>query len=1374
MFEAARIGDEISHTSKLGGLVAGMLLGALIAAAILFTIGTGGLGAAVIIGALCTGAAVGGAIGQLLGGLNKTPKGFIATGAKTVIFEGKPAARACVDTADCRDHGRKLIATGIFNVLIEGYPAATVGDQGECSFEITKGSSTILIGGERSQCPGIDIHDEVPAWLQWLHRGLGLLGAFLLLLPCGALRAILSVAMGEAGSRFLGDFGNKHFGKWGGVAGTIVGGMLGGGIGFKSPDIARYLKSTTSSLAAKLKAPSVGAVLGDPVNAITGEVLEEQADFTLPGLIPLTWTRRYGSLHAEKGVCGLSWQTPADARLTMDESGAVLFLDGSPSISLFDRLPEQAPIMEAIGGAVLSLKGEYYQVRTIDGLTYHFGKTAGDTTELPVERITDDTGNSLRFTRDENGLSRIESSSGSVIVVNSHGFLIHAMQLVTDGEEPKTLVNYRYSEDGELLAATDPLGASCTFTYEDRRMTSHTDRNGLAFLFRYDETGRCVHTKGDGGLHEYNFFYNLPEKITQAKNAEGHVTTIRYDDNNLLLEKTDPLGNTTSYEYNERHLPEAVTDPLGRRTEYHYNEAGQPTLIVRPDGTKLEIAYDGRNRPREATDPNGGTWKQTWSSDGLLTSRETPLGAKTTYRYHADGRLAEATDPLGAKTLIQTNAHGDITAVTDPLGNSTSYQRDVLGNILEATLPSGAKTTYHYDAASRLVRVIRPGGAEVHLSYDAEGNLACYRDELGHETRMEYTGIGELAKRINPDGTTVTYRYDGEERLVSVSNERGETIRIRRDKAGRITGQTDYRGNLTRYAWNAAGMLAQKIDPLGTETSYQHDPLGRITETLFSDGTKEEYHYDANDNLVHHRNKSITVARTFDAEGRLTRETQGDFFVESEYDVAGRRTKRTSSHGNTVEFAYDPVGNLSGITINGKTVSGIDRNNLGLPTRETLPNNINKNYRYDIQGRLLTESLFGAPQRWEREYRYDNAGNLITRKDPRFGESSFSYDPMGRVKQATDPEGKIHHFLHDPAGDLLRKEEIESGDRSLEYQDNTYRFNAAGNLVRREGRKNSTWYTWDSTGRLTEALHTNCARTTLRYDALGRRISKETDGRKTDFYWDGERLLSDTRYREAPREYVYYPDTFVPFAAIEGNGNIRYYNNDIAGLPQEVRDEEGNILWQARYDALGRVVRLKGSHRFDNPLRLQGQYYDEELDLCYNRYRYFDPLTCSFISKDPLGLAAGTNLYAYAPNVWGWVDPLGLCKGATSGIPEYTFRGDTRVPAEIFNGGFQPRGTNTDLLGYARHNDPSVFVGTSTSPKTAGGFAGEGGYVYTVRPGSNAVDVNASLGRMSPFPHETEIAVPGGISPSDIMGARQIGSVGLTGPFIKNPNYIPN
>ncbi|MGJ7565566.1 RHS repeat-associated core domain-containing protein [Variovorax sp. GB1R11] len=44
----------------------------------------------------------------------------------------------------------------------------------------------------------------------------------------------------------------------------------------------------------------------------------------------------------------------------------------------------------------------------------------------------------------------------------------------------------------------------------------------------------------------------------------------------------------------------------------------------------------------------------------------------------------------------------------------------------------------------------------------------------------------------------------------------------------------------------------------------------------------------------------------------------------------------------------------------------------------------------------------------------------------------------------------------------------------------------------------------------------------------------------------------------------------------------------------------------------------------------------------YNRYRYYDPYSGRFISKDPIGLNGGINVLSFAPNPVEFIDPLGL------------------------------------------------------------------------------------------------------------------------------------
>jgi RHS repeat-associated protein len=110
------------------------------------------------------------------------------------------------------------------------------------------------------------------------------------------------------------------------------------------------------------------------------------------------------------------------------------------------------------------------------------------------------------------------------------------------------------------------------------------------------------------------------------------------------------------------------------------------------------------------------------------------------------------------------------------------------------------------------------------------------------------------------------------------------------------------------------------------------------------------------------------------------------------------------------------------------------------------------------------------------------------------------------------------------------------------------------------------------------------------------------------------------------------------------DGKTYHYHLDHLGTPRELTDDQGKIVWKVRYKTYGNVA-VKEVEEIENNLRFQGQYFDEETGLHYNRFRYYNPNTGQFITQDPIGLLGGVNNYQYAPNPVGWVDPFGLkCK----------------------------------------------------------------------------------------------------------------------------------
>lgn len=47
------------------------------------------------------------------------------------------------------------------------------------------------------------------------------------------------------------------------------------------------------------------------------------------------------------------------------------------------------------------------------------------------------------------------------------------------------------------------------------------------------------------------------------------------------------------------------------------------------------------------------------------------------------------------------------------------------------------------------------------------------------------------------------------------------------------------------------------------------------------------------------------------------------------------------------------------------------------------------------------------------------------------------------------------------------------------------------------------------------------------------------------------------------------------------------------------------------------------------PIRHVGQYYDAEVNLFYNYFRDYDPITGRYVESDPIGLDGGLNTYGY-------------------------------------------------------------------------------------------------------------------------------------------------
>lgn len=909
----------------------------------------------------------------------------------------------------------------------------------------------------------------------------------------------------------------------------------------------------------------------------------------------------------------------------------------------------------------------------------------------------------------------IESNWGKRLLLkrNGKGQITKVWLEDTPTGEKKLVAAYEYDSNLDLVAQKDESGNGEQYQYHNHLFKQRTLATGFSYYYEWtgsDTKARCKRTWGDNGIYEYHFYWDPKNNKSSAIDSRGKRMDYQYNEFGQITREVDAEGGVHQYEYvNGRKT--AYIDPNGAKTRYTYDSENNLIGTFGPDGPNRRPLFSHSrwyfNGRVTKINNNGAQWRRDYNQRGLICAITAPNHQTTEFLYNDFGLLTEVQKD-GQATKYKWNEQAELTTVIQPSGHRQVFQYNPFGQIIrvEYWLNAQEKTSeinYQYNDQNQVSQITYPNNEFVSLVYNANGQVAQVRDRQGRITRYEYDGLSQVVKRIDSAGNCLEYEYDTERNLIALINENGDTYKFDYDGNERLIGEVGFDGRLQRYFYDAAGHLLRTVDADEVLTDFARDPLGRMLtrksyrvnvkpktpaqkqtrisrssweperfplnlkrpDTLSRNVDFNRFAYDASGQLVECFNANQLLQFSYDALGRPLKEqhcdinnfnkvgsSEAEFLFE--YTRDGQLAALGFPDGQWVDYSYDKLGLLKNVDFNEQSIATIQRDEFG---RETARQQgaLNTFTDYDPSGRLARQRASNFQNKTtpiERRYQYDEFGNLNYLKDGD-EETRYVYDKLNRLVSA-EGAGGAESFVFDPASNLLSTGDGPGraiGNRLRIQGDRKLFYDARGNLIQenrgKEG-KIQTRFSYNVNNQLVKTIRGEQV-TEYRYDPLGRRIEKKDSFGSTRYLWAGDQMLQESR-GHINKTYIYEPQSFRPLALVQDE-KIYHYHVDQIGTPRELTNEQGEIVWKARYKTYGNVA-VQEVEEVENNLRFQGQYFDDETGLHYNRHRYYNPNIGQFTTQDPIGLLGGVNNYQYAPNPVGWIDPFGLsCREDDSGRP---------------------------------------------------------------------------------------------------------------------------
>jgi RHS repeat-associated protein len=459
--------------------------------------------------------------------------------------------------------------------------------------------------------------------------------------------------------------------------------------------------------------------------------------------------------------------------------------------------------------------------------------------------------------------------------------------------------------------------------------------------------------------------------------SAGTITTYQtYDQVGNVTQSTDGRGYSTAYSYTDNYSSGSGTTTCAFATKItspmtsHYEKYQYNFYLGQP--TQRNVPIDAASPPTEViTTLAYGTNSDLLDRLGKVVqaSGDTVNQSETVYTYDSTVNANKVT----VQSDLNTAGDHTVKSVTifDGLGRPVEHQQ------FEGTGSTEyISTKTDYDVMGRVLNASNP----------YRPNSSDTTQSPRHNTSYTYDGLGRVLTATAPGGAVTTNSYDTS--APSVTNGGASYIYV----------------------------LSQSTDPASAVTKNGVDAAGRLSEVIQHPASSDEstlYLYDELDNL-------ITV-------------TQGNQTRSFYYDGLSRLTSATNPESGTINYRYDPNGNLlersdartviwtwgtqsqsvpvklcfgiiSGLaaTCDGSGYDSLNR----VTTKSYTDSTHTATYTWDtVQlGRLSSVSNTSSTTSFNT---YDSLGRVTQSAQDGYLFSGYQYFRDGRLKQLTYPSGRV-------------------------------------------------------------------------------------------------------------------------------------------------------------------------------------------------------------------------------------------------------------------------------------------------------------------------------------------------------------------------------